>query len=275
MKKLLLSFLLIVIILSTSIQVYAGYYDEDSTSAAGVSGLWHYGYNYLGTVTEQGSEWRIPYSAYTTVLDNYMEMNGVMMLWGSGSTGFVLDSFSTDGYGTISFVSTEYPEKSSSYDTVAFAVSHDGYLSDDKIVWDWHGSTYTSCDLPSSKSESRKEDLYDRVKKADINLASTLNIDTDPLTYSSMLDWSNFASVVPFFKEYQDALDSFERLVMCEVFGVHIVAGDTTPSFWFDEDNKEMYIVFTKKCGEAVLLSSQLINDLQSENREFRWSTPI
>ncbi len=129
--------------------------------------------------------------------------------------------------------------------------------------------------MPSSKSASRKEGLYDRVKKADLNLASTLNIDTDSLTYSGMLDWSNFASVVPLFKENQDALDSFERLVMCEVFSVHIVAGDTTPSFWFDEDNKAMYIIFTKKDGEAVLLSSQLVNDLQSENREFRWSTPI
>jgi hypothetical protein len=69
-----------VIILSTSIQVYAGYYDDDSTSAAGISGLWHYGYNYLGTVKEQGSAWRILYSAYTAVLDNYMEMEGIMML---------------------------------------------------------------------------------------------------------------------------------------------------------------------------------------------------
>ncbi len=276
MKKLFLTFLLIAVVLSASIHVYAGTYDSDETSGYGTSsGLWHYGYNYLGTVTENSSKWDIPYSAYTSVLGNYLEMEGVMMLWGSGSTGKVLCSPSSDGYSPISFSSTEEYAISTSYDTVTLAISHDGYLADDKIVWDWHGSTHTECDLPSSKSSSAKEDLYDRIRKADLKLASTLKMDTNTLTYCNMLDWSNFESVMSLLNDNQDALDSFEKLIMHEVFGVYIETGDTTPSFWFDENDKDLYILFTQKDGDTVLLLSQLVNDLKSEDRDYKWSSPI
>jgi len=197
------------------------------------------------------------------------------MLWGSGSTGKVLCEPYSDGYSPISFSSTEEYTISTSYDTVTLAISHDGYLLDDKIVWDWHSSTYTECDLPSSKSSGTKEDLYDRIKKADLKLASDLKMDTNKFTYCNMLDWSNFASVVSLFKENQDALDSFEKLVMHEAFGVYIDTGDTTPSFWFDENDKDLYILFTQKDGETVLLLSQLVNDLESKDRDYKWSAPI
>jgi len=276
MKKLFSTFLLITVVLSASIHVYAGTNDSDETSGYGTSsGLWHYGYNYLGTVTENGSKWDIPYSAYTSVLGNYLEMEGVMMLWGSGSTGEVILRPESEGYSPISFSSTKEYDISASFDTVTHAISHDGYLADDKIVWDWHSLTYTECDLPSSKSLSTKEDLYDRIRKADLKLASTLKMDTNTLTYSNMLDWSNFASVVPLFKDNQDALDSFEKLVMHEAFGVYIETGDTTPSFWFDENDKDLYILFTQKDGDTVLLLSQLVNDSESKDRDYKWSAPI
>ncbi len=181
----------------------------------------------------------------------------------------------SEGYSPISFSSTKEYDVSTSYDTVTLAISHDGYLADDKIVWDWHGATHTECDLPSSKSSSTKQDLYDRVKKDDFKLASALKMDTSKFAYCNMLDWSNFTSVVPLFKDNQEALDSFEKLVMHEAFGVYIDTGDTTPSFWFDENDKDLYILFTQKDGETVLLLSQLVNDLESKDRDYKWSAPI
>lgn len=273
MKKTLSIMVIAILILSLPMQAYAAYSDSEYVSSYGDSAIWHYGYNSLGTVTVSGLNWRIPYSAYTTALSNYLEVAGVLTLY--GSTSHVLATPSGGSFGTASIGATTSFTKSTTYDTVSFAGSHDGYLSDDKIILDWHGSTYTSCDLPSAKSSLSSAEIYDRAKENDLNLASIVKMETALLTYCNMLDWSNFASVVPFLKTNPNVIAGFERLVIYEVYDVYVTVGDTAPSFWFNEDTGSVNILFAKKDGSVVLLSSQLVVDLQCESKALKWSAPI